>query len=152
MKPEDSASVYIPGTSNTHAEPSSVASIQSNEIFAYKIKDSSGRVLRFIASSTKYKDVLSAVKMRFLNSGIKIKGKCRLSYEDDDGDYVSLLSDSDLEEAVLLARSLKWSRLNLMADFSRDGGRMFTNEAIGGLVFGTGILVMVSFLLGRLAK
>lgn len=48
----------------------------------------------------------------------------RVSYKDDEGDVVMLHSDSDVIDAVGLARMLEWSRLVLSAELFVDNGKV----------------------------
>lgn len=143
-----------------------MTSTSDDDLFVYKLKEpNSTRIYRFVSSSRKYTEVLGAVKERFgKTSGKGIKGVCRLSYKDGDGDYVLMSGDSDLELAVHEARGLGWKKLMLSVEFVkvRDSvGPTFSNEAVGtlgmrscgvlmGVVVGGSGLIVLSFLFGRL--
>ncbi|TVU00919.1 hypothetical protein EJB05_53650 [Eragrostis curvula] len=71
--------------------------------YAFKIQDEKGRIHRFTCGSESLDELMSSVMQRLGIAGEK--DKVQLLYEDDEGDRVVLMKDSDLASAVLYAKS-----------------------------------------------
>ncbi|KAJ3237635.1 hypothetical protein HDU81_009185 [Chytriomyces hyalinus] len=93
-----------------------------------------GKVVRFsivIGSTTLAEVKATAVARVPSDIGVDANSlkELRLSYEDDDGDWVLLSSDTDLDEAVSMARRLG-EKLNMRASFGNSGSLGATASSV----------------------
>ncbi|KAK3118142.1 hypothetical protein QOZ80_9BG0694870 [Eleusine coracana subsp. coracana] len=89
---------------------------------AFKLQDQKGRIHRFTCGSESLDELTSSVMQRLDISGEK--GKAQLLYEDDEGDRVLLMTDSDLANAVLYAKSSGLKALRLHIDDSNSNNEV----------------------------
>ncbi|XP_062183084.1 CBS domain-containing protein CBSCBSPB3-like [Phragmites australis] len=83
---------------------------------AFKLQDQKGRMHRFTCGSESLDELMSSVMQRLGIGGEK--GTVQLLYEDDEGDRVLLMTDSDLSGAVLYAKTSGLKALRLHIDDS----------------------------------
>ncbi|KAG2410657.1 hypothetical protein LR48_Vigan01g009700 [Vigna angularis] len=110
-----------PEDSDTHSEISGVDTAKSGSqsvgyanSFAFKLEDLSGRVHRFNCGTERLDELVSTVMQRVdVNDG----ERPTILYEDDEGDKIVLVTDSDLATAVSCARSAGVKALKLHLDF-----------------------------------
>ncbi|KAJ3031817.1 UNVERIFIED_CONTAM: hypothetical protein HDU68_012323 [Siphonaria sp. JEL0065] len=100
---------YIPSyPNNGTASPTQSASVYDDPSrVGIKLSDPKrGKVVRFhVMTGTSLND-LKAIASGRLGIPLDQDGSLRLSYEDDDGDWVLLSGDADLEDAIGMARRL----------------------------------------------
>ncbi|KAL2919946.1 hypothetical protein HK105_200012 [Polyrhizophydium stewartii] len=115
--PDDSASVIIPagapGTERKH---------NPDQEFVFKFKDDvAKKTHRFSFNIFDIDGLRAFVASKIANSaGRPISpDEVHLCYLDDEGDSIHLANSRDLEDAVIMARSLAWKRLVIMLDRSR---------------------------------
>ncbi|KAL6870890.1 hypothetical protein ACP4OV_014738 [Aristida adscensionis] len=89
---------------------------------AFKLQDQKGRMHRFTCGSESLDELMSSVMQRLGINGDK--GTLQLLYEDDDGDRVLLLTDSDLAGAVHYAKSSGLKALRLHIDGSESNNEV----------------------------
>ncbi|KAL6653502.1 hypothetical protein ACP70R_009080 [Stipagrostis hirtigluma subsp. patula] len=89
---------------------------------AFKLQDQKGRMHRFTCGSESLDELMSSVMQRL---GIDDdKGRVQLLYEDDEGDRVLLMMDSDLASAVHYAKSSGLKALRLYFDGSESNNEV----------------------------
>ncbi|CAA7019149.1 unnamed protein product [Microthlaspi erraticum] len=87
--------------------------------FSFKFEDLKGRVHRFSCGGESLEELMGVVMQRIGGGdGNEMEERPQIVYEDDEGDKVLIMSDSDLVGAVSLARSTGQKVLRLHLDFS----------------------------------
>ncbi|KAJ3093025.1 hypothetical protein HK102_012234 [Quaeritorhiza haematococci] len=128
--PDDSASMFTGPT----AAIAKAAATANNDSYVFKLKDEdTGKVHRFTCSSRNMDELISIIrsKVPFLREPdpeeqLYYKNyqasppPVSVSYIDDEGDYVHLATDRDLEDAVIMAKALGWQKLQLSLDYQRN--------------------------------
>lgn len=132
--------------------------------FVFKFRDGASRKKHRITSSV---SDLSAIKTYILvkiSKNVAIEASClMLSYIDDEGDAIQILSGGDLEDAVIMAESLGWRSLELLPvvkvkNPKRMLTRIFTIDGLQlakawdryiPLVFGSGLVGFGMVVLAR---
>jgi hypothetical protein len=105
---DDSASTTFSGSASVAADASR---------FAFKLKHPlTGKLFRFTSSISHLSELLNHVDAKLAGGGAGgfVVEPGRVGYEDDEGDLVHLMTDSDLQEAVEMARRLGWTKLTLV--------------------------------------
>ncbi|KAE8719687.1 CBS domain-containing protein CBSCBSPB1 [Hibiscus syriacus] len=85
--------------------------------FGFKIQDKRGRMHRFTFDTRSLTDLITAILNR-LQDEIDRNTVPQILYEDEDHDKVVLESDTDLSEAVELAKLAGWKCLRLHLDYT----------------------------------
>ncbi|KAL9250302.1 CBS domain-containing protein [Drosera capensis] len=123
----DSAlALEAPDDSDTHSEMSAMMASEGTDMgrypslglgnsISFKFEDFKGRVHRFNYGTESLEELMSAVLLRI--GADKDQTRPLLLYEDDEGDKVLLTSDSDLNGAVIHARSVGQKVLRLHLEF-----------------------------------
>lgn len=186
VAPDDSASVF-PSRTRHHLDHSinqaassyagsgvgmstTLGSALPDHIYVFKIRDTrSTQLHRFTSPYSSLSDLQSLVAAKLSLPLASVW----LSYIDDEGDYVNLSTDKDLEDAVLMARAAGWGRLVLSLDGEREGREVEALNSVAGqvlvgaerrrrrdrngtfltpMLMGGGIALACAFLLGRSFK
>ncbi|KAJ3267546.1 hypothetical protein HK104_005780 [Borealophlyctis nickersoniae] len=122
VAPDDSASMFT-------ADTSALGHASGPDAFVFKLKDEdSGKVHRFTNSPRDLTALRNIVREKLQGGGVGgslVAGRLsesdviQISYVDDEGDYVHLTTDRDLEDAVIMAKAAGWARLILSLDAQR---------------------------------
>ncbi|XP_073038465.1 CBS domain-containing protein CBSCBSPB3-like isoform X3 [Primulina eburnea] len=111
---EMSMSQYMASEGTEHTK-ATYPSLGFGSSFSFKFVDHKGRVHRFNFGFENLSELVSAVMQRLGASNDQIFSQ--LLYEDDEGDKVLLMTDSDLVSAVSHARSVGLKVLRLHLDY-----------------------------------
>ncbi|KAJ3045644.1 hypothetical protein HDV00_007769 [Rhizophlyctis rosea] len=134
VAPDDSASMFTGNTSDLGNRSA------GGDTFVFKFRDEeTGKVHRFTSSVRDLGGVRRVVREKCLGGGrggavgttTAVGGEVQISYVDDEGDFVQLGTDRDLEDAVLMARASGWKRLLLSLDEQRRRGGVVGSERRG---------------------
>jgi len=85
--------------------------------FVFKFKAQDGTVHRFSSKNGDLKALREAVAKKLEKD---VSSLPNIKYQDEEGDFVILLTDDDLFDAVTLARNSGWKRINLSLEGVND--------------------------------
>lgn len=121
ITPNESASMVANETRSTVSEQS--AANKGEDVFSFKFTTSGGKTHRFASTYTNYATLLETVRQKVIGEhlahlgasveDVPVESWLSISYLDDENDQVLITSDSDVMDAVKLARKMGQDRVKL---------------------------------------